>query len=152
MVGGRPVVYSAGFFCGKIPALCYLPTMIHLTKGNTETIYLTLEEKRTLTAPNYLLHFVNRTSKDEVAFVLLNALDTSLFKNRYNKFSIKVDKYFSRRESGEWSYFIYEQASISNDDPAESGSLLEQGVMRLSESSAYTYTQYEAENTYITRQ
>ena len=152
MVGGRPVVHSAGFFCGKIPLLCYLPTMIHLTKGNTETIYATLSEKQTLTSPNYLMRFLSRTSKDEVSFVLLNASDTSLYKNRYNKFAIKVDKYFSRKESGEWTYFIYEQASASNDDYTESGSLLETGIMRLSESTTFSYTQYASDNTYITRQ
>lgn len=139
------------FFLGKNLRLTYLIAMIQLEKGETQNIYLTLTEKQTLTAPNYLFRFVNRTTRDEVAFVLLNAADLSLFKDRYNKFSIKVDKYFSLSQEGEFLYFIYEQASAYNTDYTQATGLLEEGIMRLAPSSSFEYTQHQVNNTYITR-
>ena len=139
------------FFLGKKLRLTYLIAMIQLAKGETQNIYLTLTEKQTLTSPNYLFRFVNRTTRDEVAFVLLNAADLSLYKYRYNKFSIKVDKYFSLSQEGEFLYFVYEQASAYNTDYTQATGLLEEGIMRLSPSTSFEYTQHHVNNTYITR-
>lgn len=139
------------FFFGKKLNLTYLNIMIQLTKGSTQNIYLTLTEKQTLTSPNYLFRFVNRTTRDEVTFVLLNASDLSLFKNRYNEFSIKVDKYFSLSQEGEFLYFVYEQTSAYNTDYTQATGLLEEGIMRLSHSTSFEYTQHQVDNTYITR-
>lgn len=125
--------------------------MIQLTQGATEFIYLTLTEKQTLTSPNYLFRFVNRTTRDEVAFVLLNAADVSVYKDRYNKFSIKVPKYFSLGMTGEYLYFVYEQSSAYNVDYTKATGLLEEGIMKLSPSTTFEYTQHEVDNTYITR-
>ena len=62
--------------------------MIHLTKGETNTIVLTLTEKQLLTNPNYLFVFTNRSSNVVVSFVKLNATDLSSYKDRFNEFSI----------------------------------------------------------------
>jgi hypothetical protein len=139
------------FFLGKSLQITYLDTMIQLTQGATEYIYLTLTEKQTLTTPNYLFRFVNRTTRDEVTFVLLNAADVSLYKDRYNKFSIKVPKYFSLGNIGEYLYFVYEQESAYNVDYTKATGLLEEGIMKLSPSTTFEYTQHEVDNTYITR-
>jgi hypothetical protein len=139
------------FFLGKSERIVYLDTMIQLTQGATEYIYLTLTEKQTLTTPNYLFRFVNRTTRDEVTFVLLNAADVSLYKDRYNKFSIKVPKYFSLGSIGEYLYFVYEQESAYNVDYTKATGLLEEGIMKLSPSTTFEYTQHEVDNTYITR-
>ena len=104
-----------------------------------------------MTSPNYLFRFVNRTTRDEVAFVLINALDVSPFKDRYNKFSIKVPKYFSLGNIGEYLYFVYEQTSAYNIDYTKATGLLEEGIMKLSPSTTFEYTQHEVDNTYITR-
>lgn len=125
--------------------------MIHLTKGNTEAVILTLTEMQTLAAPNYLFRFVHRATNAEVSFVLLNAADISLHKTRYNKFSIDVDSHFANSEHGQWDYFIYEQYSTTNTDPDEAVGLLEEGIMQLKESTVFTYTQYSPSNTFITR-
>lgn len=125
--------------------------MIQLTKGNTETVVLTLKEKQTLAAPNYLFRFVHRATNVEVKFVKLNADDTSTHKDRFNRFSIAVNTYFSNKESGEWEYFIYEQTSSSNTNPASATGLLEQGLMRLNDATTFTYTKYQTSNTFITR-
>lgn len=125
--------------------------MLHLTKDSTEFIYLTLTEKQTLTSPNYLFRFVNRTTRDEVTFVLLFASDVSLFKDRYNKFSIDVNKYFGWVDSGEWLYYVYEQTSQYNKDYTQATTLLEEGILRLNDGETFSYTQHEVDNTYITR-
>lgn len=112
---------------------------------------LTLTEKQTLTTPNYLFRFTNRTTYSEVTFVKTNASDTSAFKYRFNEFSIVTSTYFSNQPSGEWLYYVYEQASATNKDYTKSTGLLEEGIMRLNESTVFEYTQHEPENTYITR-
>lgn len=125
--------------------------MIHLTKGNTETVIFTLEEKQTLASPNYLFVFENRSTKSVIKFVKLAADNLSTYKDRFDKFSIKVNNYFSREDSGEWLYYIYEQTSANNINPESATSMLEEGIMRLNESSEYSFTEYETDNTYITR-
>lgn len=124
--------------------------MIQLTKGQTQFVYLTLTEKQTISSPNYLFRFKNRSTNTEVKFVLLYAADVSLFKERYNKFSLKVDKYFSSKPRGQWTYSVYEQTSTSNTD--ETGlTLLESGIMWLNDAEEI-YTEYQTKDTYKIRQ
>jgi hypothetical protein len=125
--------------------------MIYLTKDSTSDIILTLKEKQTLATPNYLFRFVHRSTNVEVKFVLLNAADISAYKDRFNEFQIVVNTYFSNKESGEWEYFIYEQTSNSNVNPDDATGLLEVGIMRLNESSTFSFTKYQTSNTFITR-
>lgn len=125
--------------------------MIYLRKGNTDTIVVTLTEKQTLAAPNYLFYFKQRTSNDVVAFVLLNAADTSAYKARFNQFSIDGTAHFADELAGEWEYSIYEQTSTSNTDPAQATKLLETGIMRLADTDSFSFTEYETTNTFIVR-
>jgi len=106
--------------------------MIYLTKGATSEIILTLKEKQTLASPNYLFYFKGRGSNKEVKFVILNALDTSQYKDRFNQFSIVTNTYFANYQDSEWDYKIYEQTSSSNLNPSLATGLLEVGIMRLS--------------------
>jgi len=124
--------------------------MIQLTKGQTQYIYLTLTEKETISSPNYLFIFKNRSTNYEVKFVLLNNADTSAFKDRYNKFSIKVDKYFSSKPKGQYTYSIYQQTSTANTDPTGL-TLLESGIMWLNEAEE-VFTEYQTTDTYKIRQ
>ena len=125
--------------------------MIYLTKGATSQIILTLKEKQTLSAPNYLFVLTHRGSNIEVKFVILNAADTSAFKDRFNQFSIVTNTYFGTQDSGEWEYQIYEQTSTTNTNPANATGLVETGIMRLSESTSFTYTKHQPNNTFIVR-
>jgi hypothetical protein len=124
--------------------------MITLKKGNTEIVVLTLTEKQTLASPNYLLVFKSRMPEQVVSFVLLNAADTSLYKYRYNQFSLVVNNYFSNSPQGEWRYYIYEQTSATNKDETKTGGLLEEGIMRLNEAEAFEYVSYQTETEFIT--
>ncbi len=105
--------------------------MIHFTKNESSEIVLTLKEKQTLTTPNYLFYFKSRGTNQEVAFVVLNAADTSAYKDRFNEFTIVVNDYFEDSPEGDWEYKIYEQTSSSNTDPDLATNLLEVGIMRL---------------------
>lgn len=113
-------------------------------------MYLTLTEKQTISSPNYLFTFKNRSTNTEVKFVLLNNADTSLYKDRYNKFSIKVDKYFSSKPRGQWTYSIYQQTSTSNTD-VTGLTLLESGIMWLNDAEEI-FTEYQTKDTYKIRQ
>lgn len=106
--------------------------MIHFTKNTSSGIVVTLTERQTLTTPNYLFWFKSRGTNQIVAFVMLNATDTSPHKERYNQFSIDVDIHFADSPEGDWEYEIYEQTSTTNTNPDNALTLLETGIMRLS--------------------
>lgn len=123
--------------------------MINLVKTATQNIYLTLTEKQLLTAPNYLFRFINRSSNEEVKFVLLNATDTSLFKDRYNKFSIVTNTYFSSSVNGMYVYEVYEQAGTGTNITGLN--MVESGIMML-DSTSNVFTNYTTTDTYKIRQ
>jgi hypothetical protein len=123
--------------------------MINLTKATTQNIYLTLTEMQLLTAPNYLFRFINRSSNEEVKFVMLNVTDTSLFKDRYNKFSIVTDTYFSSSVNGMYVYEVYEEAGTGTNITGLN--MLESGIMMLNSTSTI-FTNYTTTDTYKIRQ
>jgi len=124
--------------------------MIQLTKGVTQFMYLTLTEKELLVNPNYLFVFRSRSTNTEVKFVLLNNTDISLFKDRYNKFSLVTNTYFNTSLIGQYTYEIYEQASSSNTNPSGLN-MLESGIMMLNE-AATIFTSYQTTDTFKIRQ
>ena len=124
--------------------------MIHLTKGQTNTIIMTLTEKQLLITPNYLFVFTNRSSNNIIKFVVLNTSDLSLYKDRYNEFTIVTNTSFSTALEGQYTYEVYEQASTSNLNPTGLNKL-ETGIMWLS-GSTLTYNQYTTTDTYTIRQ
>lgn len=126
--------------------------MIHLQKGQTNKIVLTLSEKATLTNPNFLFVFKSRNSNEIVKFVVLGSSDLSTYKERFNSFNIVTNTYFATKLTGEWSYTIYEQASSSNTDPTLATGIVEQGQMNLKEATDFNFTSYNnAPNTYKVR-
>jgi hypothetical protein len=124
--------------------------MIQLTKGQTQNIILTLTEKQTLTNPNYLFVFENRSTNTDVKFVKLNNTDISAYKERYNEFSIVVNSHFNTSLNGQYTYSVYEQASTSNLNPTGLN-LLETGIMELS-GTTISFTEYETTSTFTIRQ
>lgn len=123
--------------------------MVRMTKGQTQSIILTLTEKQLLTNPNYLFIFTNRSSNVEIKFVLLNNTDISSYKDRYNKFSITTNTYFNTALNGQYTYEIYEQTSPSNTNPAGLN-MLETGIMELV-GTAFNFTEYSTTDTYTIR-
>lgn len=126
--------------------------MLHFTKGQTEKVIVTLKEKATLSAPNYLFIFTSKVTNQEVKFVLLNNTDLSNYKDRFNEFSLVVNTYFANALPGEYGYTIYEQTSSSNTDPSLATGILETGQMALNNSTDFEFTTYNATtNTYKVR-
>jgi len=124
--------------------------MIHLTKTETNTIVMTLTEKQLLTNPNYLFVFTNRSSNNVIKFVVLNASDVSLYKDRYNEFNIVTNTNFASALEGQYTYEVYEQVSSSNLNITGLNKL-ETGIMWLS-GSTLSYTEYTTTDTYTIRQ
>jgi len=122
--------------------------MIKFTKGNTDTIYLTLKEKQTILDANFLCVFQSRITNEKVKFVLVNSADQSLYQDRYNEFDVVVNTYFANYEEGWFTYTIYEQASPSNLIEASAGAVVETGLMFLSDGQDVTTTKYDNPTTY----
>jgi len=122
--------------------------MIKFTKGNTDTIYLTLKEKQTILDANFLCVFKSRITNEKVKFVLVNSADQSLYQDRYNEFDVVVNTYFANYEEGWFTYTIYEQASLSNLIEASAGAVVETGLMFLSDGQDVTTTKYDNPTTY----
>lgn len=127
--------------------------MIYLTKQQrSDNIILTLTEKQTLAAPNYLFIFTNRSDNSEVKFIKLNNQDISAHKERYNKFNIDTKHEFDDKLAGEWTYQVYETTHTNNLNPAQATSLLETGILRLNDNTQFGFTEYETNNTFKVRE
>lgn len=126
--------------------------MLHLTKGQTDNIVVTLTEKATLTSPNWLFIFKSRITNETVSFVILGSADLSNYIDRYNSFNIVVNSYFANKTSGEYTYTIYEQASTSNLNPLLATGIVEVGQMNLKDATDFSFTSYtNTTNTYKVR-
>jgi hypothetical protein len=124
--------------------------MIRLTKGQTQSVILTLTEKQLLTNPNYLFVFTNRSANTEIKFVRLNNTDLSIYKDRYNEFLFVTNTNFSTALNGQYDYVVYEQTSTSNTNPAGLNAL-ESGIMELV-GTPFEFTEYNTIDTYKIRQ
>lgn len=118
--------------------------MIELTAGQTsEKIVVTLNELKTLAAPNWLLRFVHVHTGTVVSIVRLESDDESDYPSRFNKFDINTAVSFLNKPPGEWHYKVYEQASTTNTDPDLATGIVEYGKMYLIPATAYSQTQYD---------
>lgn len=126
--------------------------MLHLTKGNIDTLVVTLTEKCTLPAPNYLWVCTSRNTNEVVKFILLGANDLTNASLRYNKFQVTTNTIFGTATNGEYSYIVYEQASANNLDPSLATGIVEKGQLTLNDSSQYAFNTYtKVNNTYKVR-
>lgn len=124
--------------------------MIHLYKGQTNRVILTLTENQTIAFPYYLFKFINRSSNWVKSFVISSEDDLSFFKDRYNEFQIITDNYFKRALAGQYTYEVYEQSNAINTD-STGLNLLETGIMELHEEQV-VYSQYQPKDTIKIRQ
>lgn len=105
----------------------FFKAMILILKNQTNLITLTLTEKCTLVAPKFLFSFFNFISKETINIILA---DTSLFKERYNRFTF-IEPTTDSFTEGFWEYKVYEQVSNSNTDPLLATTLVESGKMKV---------------------
>lgn len=116
--------------------------MLNIYDGNN-TFILTLTEKQTIASPNYIFRFVHRTTNQEVKFLKLFADDTSLHKERYNKFTIAASLIPT---FGQYVYEIYQTSGNTTD--ISNKVLLESGVA-IRHESEITYTTRNKNNEFI---
>lgn len=118
--------------------------MIHASKNSTQFVYLTLTEKQTLTNPNYIFQFIQRTTKEQHKILITQ--DYSNYKYRYNKLELHIHQGFDT--VGEWLYYIYE--TNDNSTNIQGKNLLEQGIMILVDGN-FSYTTRNSNTSYVTR-
>lgn len=118
--------------------------MIIITQASANTVVVTVTEKTTVAAPVYYLfsfrHTVTGTNNTCIA------VDTSLYVDRYNKFTITESNTQARTSgtlkleyAGQWSYIIYAQSSSTNLDPSLATEVVEVGLCTvLSGDTPYT--------------
>lgn len=107
--------------------------MIRLVLGVNEKVDLTLREKVSIDSPNYLFEFISNNTKKKVYCI---AIDTSLYPERYNRFSLTVmettpdplSAEIKLLTGDEYTYNVYEQESSTNLDP-EGLNIVETGMM-----------------------
>lgn len=122
--------------------------MLSLTKGQTsESLYVTLNEKRTLTSGYYLFYFENILTRETATKIYGFGEDESSYSTRYNKFTINTQSVFGSKSIGEWVYQVYEQSSGSNVDPTGL-TMVESGIMKLNPATEFTYDKYTVATTY----
>ena len=120
-----------------------------INKNSNNYLIFTLSEKVTLTNPYYLFSFKHQVEMNPINFI---AFDTSLYKERYNKFLITettgtttlTSGIVSLAETGFYEYAIYEQTSSSNLDLNQTGNLLEIGMVKVN-SDKPIYKEYDNE-------
>ncbi len=121
--------------------------MLLLTKGQSaENIIVTLNEKRTLTSGYYVFAFQHITTKDFVYKVYAFAEDESSYPDRYNEFEINTQSLFGSSLAGDWVYNVYESAT--NTTTTTGLTVVETGIMKLQEATAFEYDTYQTTTTY----
>lgn len=114
--------------------------MITINRDAINIVVLTLSEKTTIEDATYLFTFTNDQSNKVKSFI---AADVSPNKIRYNKFIIEENNTESLLtgvvkldQLDSWSYAIREQASTTNLVVANSGNIVEEGIVIVLDSSA----------------
>lgn len=110
--------------------------MINLRKGATVTVYFTGTENAVLTDPYFLFVFTNQITSDVVKVMATNTSTTE----RFDKFSLAVNTYFSTSTDGTYIYSIYEKAD--DEDMTVAGNVVEQGYMYLRPATDFAPTEY----------
>lgn len=117
--------------------------MIVLNKNTSQFVIFTLREKQVLTNPNFIVRFVQRSTKEEKKFLIEE--DASDFPQRYNK--LEIDTH-TLSTLGEYEYYVYETAE--NNLNINGKNLLECGIMVLKDNNNI-YTARETDTSYVTR-
>lgn len=115
----------------------YLPVVLQFKQSDTTaTLILTLSENVSISNPYFLFVFTHVLTKEKVKFI---AEDISLFKNRYNKFTINPSASFLGKPIGEWHYKVYEKPDNNTE---ETGNVLEYGKLKIERATDFSFTKY----------
>ena len=120
--------------------------MLVINKNSNNTLILTLTEKVTIASPTFLFKLTNDLTRESVLFLSANL---SAYKDRYDKFLITETSgtinassgVINLNPTGFWKYQIFEQASTSNLLESATGSMVENGKLKVIGTDT-TYTVY----------
>jgi len=123
--------------------------MITITRGTANTIILTLTENVTISNPIFLFEFSNDQTRQTYTCI---AADISDYTYRYNEFVItektspnNLNGEISLPAPGDYHYFVYQQTSTSNLDPAQTQGLLETGKLTVITTDTTENPTYDSE-------
>lgn len=116
--------------------------MITIRKGQSQSFVVTLTEKETLVAPNYLFEFTSPQAPD-VTVLYMNGDDASTAKERYNQFTIVTDTYFDL--PGMYSYRVFEQEGDDLTTTTSGKNILETGIVKVNAATTEEATQYDGD-------
>ena len=110
--------------------------MLVINKNSNNTLILTLTEKVTIASPTFLFKLTNDLTRESVLFLSANL---SAYKDRYDKFLITETSgtinassgVINLNPTGYWKYQIFEQASTSNLLESATGSMVENGKIKV---------------------
>lgn len=121
--------------------------MVHITRGQINTVYFTLTESKTTTAPYYLLVLTNDMTKEVVKFyptILSNTQRVTPL-----KFTEPTDASLSPK--GFWTYEVYESTDNTVTDLTDAAilGLLEKGKAFVKDDNVteVSYTEHTNETT-----
>lgn len=120
--------------------------MIYFTSNILQRLVFTLQEKKVYSNSNYLFQFSHRSLNNEFDFQLTPIDNISPHKDRYDMFEFNGSE-FDDQPDGEWVYKIWEWNVIDE----EVVGLLESGILRKNPIVDTDYTEYQTDNTFITR-
>jgi hypothetical protein len=115
--------------------------MIHLTKGQENTIFTTSDT--TLTLDYYYFKFTNRTTQDVVEMWLANESD----KERFQKYTIITSDFFGNFIEGFWTYTIQIATAY---EVVPTTAILESGYMLLHPENEFVPTKYSEQSNNFT--
>lgn len=128
--------------------------MIHIVRGQANTVALSLREKQQLTNPYFLFRFTSESRLINKVFI---AHDISSYPLRANIFTITesatevpLSGTVELNSKGFWDYEVWEQASATNLNPALATTLLETGIVKVIGTDQNTFTQYGGNTTQYT--
>lgn len=126
--------------------------MIVINQNQANTIAVTLNEKTSLSSPEFLFCFTNDATQVQTCFI---ASDTSSYTDRYNLFTITENTVEDlpngtvNLKDGFYTYQIYEQPVSGNLDPDNATAIVETGRVKVI-GEATTFTTYNSQTTTYT--
>jgi len=110
--------------------------MVVITRGTSQTVVMTLGEKSTYAAPEYLLVLYDKLDRALIKFFIENVSTST----KYEKFQISegVDPIIPE---GDYTYKVYEKEDQLDEDIPSDNFLVETGIFR-SVGADITETEY----------
>jgi hypothetical protein len=124
-----------------------------INRGSNNSVVFTLTERVTLTNPYFLVRAQSRRTNQVKRFILAN--NQSSATERYDLFTITesttevLTSGTVTLTAGDWWYQIYEQASSSNLIETSAGTMLEEGILRVIDTTD-SYITSDDTDTYVT--